>query len=84
MIWKHYLKLSEIESYSKLARTSKAPPPPPPGGIGLNIEREVVKINCLSLAANKWAELLRTLKWMPVSILLGNSTSTGTCSLHTT
>ena len=30
MIWKDYLKLSEIASYSKLARASKAPPPPPP------------------------------------------------------
>ena len=35
MIWKDYLKLSEIASYSKLARASKAPPPPSPGGIGL-------------------------------------------------
>ena len=30
MIWKDYLKLSEIASYSKLARASKAPPPPHP------------------------------------------------------
>ena len=29
MIWKDYLKLSEIASYSKLPRASKAPPPPP-------------------------------------------------------
>ena len=28
MIWKDYLKLSEIASYSKLARASKAPPRP--------------------------------------------------------
>ena len=35
MIWKDYLKLSEIASYSKLALESKAPPPLPPGGIGL-------------------------------------------------
>ena len=28
MIWKDYFKLSEIASYSKLARASKAPPPP--------------------------------------------------------
>ena len=28
MICKDYLKLSEIASYSKLARASKAPPPP--------------------------------------------------------
>ena len=34
MIWKDYLKLPEIASYSKLALASKAPPPPP-GGIGL-------------------------------------------------
>ena len=31
MIWKDYFKLSEIASYSKLARALKAPPP---GGIG--------------------------------------------------
>ena len=38
MIWKDYLKLSEIASYSKLERASTPPPPPPtsPGGIGLN------------------------------------------------
>ena len=35
MIWKDYLKFSEIARYSKLAQASKAPPPPPPGGIGL-------------------------------------------------
>ena len=29
MVWKHHLKLSEIASYSKLARASKPPPPPP-------------------------------------------------------
>ena len=29
MIWKHYLKLSVSESYSKLSRASKAAPPPP-------------------------------------------------------
>ena len=29
MIWKDYLKLSEIASYSKLARASKVPPPNP-------------------------------------------------------
>ena len=33
MIWKDYLKLSEIVSYSKLARASKNPP----DGIGLSI-----------------------------------------------
>ena len=37
MIWKDCLKLSEIASYSKFARASKAPPPPPPGGIGLTL-----------------------------------------------
>ena len=37
MIWKDYLILSEIASYSKLARASKVPPPPPPGGIGLRL-----------------------------------------------
>ena len=39
MIWKKYLKLSEIASYSKLARASKAPPPPlpPQGVIGLKM-----------------------------------------------
>ena len=35
MIWKDYLKLSEIASYSKLARASKAPTPIPTGGIRL-------------------------------------------------
>ena len=35
MIRKDHLKLSEIASYSKLARESKAPRPLPPGGIGL-------------------------------------------------
>ena len=30
MIWKDYLKLSEIASYSKLARASKAPQSPNP------------------------------------------------------
>ena len=35
MIWKDYLELSEIASYSKLARASKVTPPPP-GVIGLN------------------------------------------------
>ena len=30
MIWKDYLKLSEIASYSKLARASKAPKSPNP------------------------------------------------------
>ena len=36
MIWKDYLKLSEIASYSKLTRASKAPPPPSLlGGIGI-------------------------------------------------
>ena len=29
MIWKDYLKLSEIASCSKLARASNATPPPP-------------------------------------------------------
>ena len=29
MIWKDYLKLSEIASYSKLVLASKAPPLPP-------------------------------------------------------
>ena len=29
MIWKDYLKLSEIANYSKLARASNPPPPPP-------------------------------------------------------
>ena len=33
MVWKNYLKLSDIARYSKLARASKAPPPL--GGIGL-------------------------------------------------
>ena len=36
MIWKDYLKLSEIANYSKLARASKAPPPPPPRRNGVN------------------------------------------------
>ena len=35
MIWKDYLKLSEIARYSKLARASKAPPPQA-AGIGLH------------------------------------------------
>ena len=39
MIWKDYFTLSEIASYSKLARASKAPPSPLPGGIGLNSPR---------------------------------------------
>ena len=30
MIWKDYLKLSEIASYSKFAWATKAPPPPSP------------------------------------------------------
>ena len=34
MIWKDYLKLSEIASYSKLARPSRAPL----GGTGLNLQ----------------------------------------------
>ena len=29
MIWKDYLKLSEIANYSNLARVSKVLPPPP-------------------------------------------------------
>ena len=33
MIWKDYLKLSEIASYSKLARASKAPPPQADKGV---------------------------------------------------
>ena len=37
MIWKDYLKLTEIASYLKLAaRVSKAPPPLPRGGIRLH------------------------------------------------
>ena len=36
MIWKDYLKLSEIAGYSNLARVSKAPPPLP-GEIGLRL-----------------------------------------------
>ena len=34
MIWKDYLKLSEIKSYSKLTGASKAPP----GRIGLKVD----------------------------------------------
>ena len=37
MIWKDYLKLSEIASYSKLARVSKAPPPSPPRRSRVNL-----------------------------------------------
>ena len=47
MIWKHYLKLSQIASYSKLVRASKAPPPlppTPPGGIELSIQLEVPRV----------------------------------------
>ena len=42
MIWKDYLKLPEIASYSKLALASKAPPPPPP-------RRNRVKKSCIMM-----------------------------------
>ena len=45
MISKDYLKLSEIASYSKLARASKAPPPPPRGGIGLKEVPQKIGVN---------------------------------------
>ena len=41
MMWKDYLKLSEIASYSKLARASTPPPPRP------NRVKKLLRLACI-------------------------------------
>ena len=57
MIWKDYLKLSEVKSYLKLARASKASPPLPPGGIWLMTicdTTAVIREGTLDILGGRW------------------------------